>query len=233
MKKTQKILALVLCAVLLVAGSVMGTLAYLTSQTEVVTNTFTVGDVEIYLDEKDIDGSETKYGYDALLNDGRDLYNAYEGAYKLVPGCKHEKDPTVWIKDGSEQSYVRMMVTVSGADMAKVFPKEEHPTYWNGDIFLLENLVEGWDKNVWECVNVEGYVYEFRYYTPVAGGTNSANGYTALPALFSHVKLPGEGLTNDELAELEGVAINVEAHAIQTLGFEGDVDKAWAAFDAQ
>ena len=49
MKKSKAIL-MALCAVLLVAASVMGTLAYLTS-TDTVTNTFTVGNVQIKLDE--------------------------------------------------------------------------------------------------------------------------------------------------------------------------------------
>ena len=225
MKKAKKIVALLLCAVLLVGASVAGTVAYLTSKTEVAKNTFAVGNVEIYLDETDIDKSKTKYGYDQLLNDGRDLYNAYEGEYKLVPGCKHVKDPTVWIKDGSEESYVRMMVTVTGLDGLKAVLSE----YDVDGVFLLENLVEGWDKTKWECASIKGNVYEFRYYTKVSGGTGSANGYTALPALFTNIKLPGDLLTNEDMDELDAVEIAVEAHAIQALGFE-NVDAAWAAF---
>ena len=45
MKKMYKAMLLVLCAVLLVAGSVMGTLAYLKAQTGTVTNAMTVGKV--------------------------------------------------------------------------------------------------------------------------------------------------------------------------------------------
>ena len=50
MKTKSKALLLTLCAVLLVAASVMGTMAYLTS-TDKVENTFTVGNVKITLDE--------------------------------------------------------------------------------------------------------------------------------------------------------------------------------------
>lgn len=50
MKTKSKALFLMLCAVLLVAASVLGTMAYLTSTDEVV-NTFTVGSVAIKLDE--------------------------------------------------------------------------------------------------------------------------------------------------------------------------------------
>ena len=49
MKARSKALLLALCAVLLVAVSVLGTMAYLTSKTQVITNTFTVGDINIEL----------------------------------------------------------------------------------------------------------------------------------------------------------------------------------------
>ena len=54
MKKKTKALMLVLCAVLLVTASVLGTMAYLTSTDQVV-NTFTVGKVAITLDEAQVD----------------------------------------------------------------------------------------------------------------------------------------------------------------------------------
>ena len=47
MKKAKKILALLLCAVLLIGASVAGTLAYLTFQTNEVKNTFSVGKVNL------------------------------------------------------------------------------------------------------------------------------------------------------------------------------------------
>ncbi len=50
MKARNKILLLALCMAALIAVSVIGTMAYLTS-TKTVTNTFTVGKVEITLDE--------------------------------------------------------------------------------------------------------------------------------------------------------------------------------------
>ena len=61
MKKTKKVLILGLCAVLLVAASVLGTMAYLTD-TKSVTNTFTVGNVAITLDEAKVKTDGTKDG---------------------------------------------------------------------------------------------------------------------------------------------------------------------------
>ncbi len=58
MKKKTKALMLVLCAVLLVTASVLGTMAYLTSTDQVV-NTFTVGKVAITLDEAKVNADGT------------------------------------------------------------------------------------------------------------------------------------------------------------------------------
>ena len=101
MKKT-KILLVALCAVLLVAASVAGTLAYLTSQ-ETVVNTFTVGQV-------DIDLNETKATQDGVPVPGAD--RVQENTYHLLPGMTYTKDPQITVKAGSEESYVRMLLTV-------------------------------------------------------------------------------------------------------------------------
>ncbi|MBQ3062404.1 MAG: hypothetical protein IJD03_01960, partial [Clostridia bacterium] len=96
MKNTKKALLMTLCAVMLVAASVMGTMAYLTSTTGVVTNTFTVGKVGITLDEAKV----TEYG----VKDGDTRVMA--NTYKLVPGHTYVKDPTVHVAADSEESYL-------------------------------------------------------------------------------------------------------------------------------
>ena len=52
MKKAKKVLTLLLCAALLVGATITGTLAFLTQTTETVTNTFTVGKVQLGEDGK-------------------------------------------------------------------------------------------------------------------------------------------------------------------------------------
>ena len=87
MKKKTKALMLVLCAVLLVTASVLGTMAYLTSTDEVV-NTFTVGQVAITLDEAKVNPDGT-----AVTPAERVKANAYH----LLPGHAYTKDPTVHV----------------------------------------------------------------------------------------------------------------------------------------
>lgn len=97
MKKAKKILALLLCAVLLVGASVAGTVAYLTDTDNVVNNTFTVGKVVVTLDEAKVD----EYGVPVT---GAARVNANE--YKLVPGHTYTKDPTIHVDAESETCYL-------------------------------------------------------------------------------------------------------------------------------
>ena len=97
-KKAKKVVALLLCAVLLVVGSVTGTMAYLTSKAT-VTNTFTVGNVKITLDETDVDNSTPG-------EDDRDIENEYH----LLPGATYVKDPIVHVAAGSESCWVFVKV---------------------------------------------------------------------------------------------------------------------------
>ena len=95
MKKTLTVL---LALVLVIAMSVAGTMAYLTS-TDEVTNTFTVGNVAITLDEADVDNS--------TADKDRDQANSY----KLIPGHEFAKDPIVHVAAGSENCWLFVKVT--------------------------------------------------------------------------------------------------------------------------
>lgn len=105
MKTRSKALLLSLCAVALVVATVFGTMAYLTSTDEVV-NTFTVGNVKIKLDE-------AKVNTDGTPVEGVDRVKTNE--YHLLPGHTYTKDPTVTVLKGSEESYVRLKITLSNA----------------------------------------------------------------------------------------------------------------------
>lgn len=211
--KKFKALLVVACALLLVAASVFGTMAYLTS-TDKVTNTFTIGKVSIKLDE-------AKVNADGTLVDGADRVK--ENSYKLLPGHEYIKDPTVTVLEGSESSYVRMLVTISHASALKeVF----------GDNFLPENYVKGWDSTAWiasgitENATANTITYEFRYKETVA----APNADVVLDDLFESFTVPGT-VNNDQLAKLKDMTITVVAHAIQADGFD-NADAAWAAFNA-
>lgn len=94
--RTKKALLSALCAGLLVVGSVMGTMAYLTDY-EKVENTFTVGHVDITMDE-------AKANADGSLVEN--AARVKENEYHLLPGHTYAKDPTVHVEAGSEDCYI-------------------------------------------------------------------------------------------------------------------------------
>lgn len=235
MKTSTKALLTLACALLLVAASVMGTLAYLTS-TDEVKNTFSVGKVAIKLDE-------AKVGTDGKALTGNDAQRVKENGYKLMPGHLYDKDPTVTVLAGSEESYIKMVVTVNKrAELDEIF--KDH------NIIDLTTVIGGYDKDNWllgnrvtvdETANTR--TYEFWYKETVTASTADV----VLDDLFETITVPGN-LTNEELETLQykfttdeetgnvtktedPLVITVKAYAIQKDGF-ANADAAWAAFSA-
>lgn len=210
--KKFKALLVVACALLLVAASVFGTMAYLTS-TDEVKNTFTVGKVSIKLDE-------AKANPDGSLVANADRVKANE--YKLLPGHTYNKDPMVTVLSGSEPSYVKMTVTFSKAnEMDAIFA----PT--GAD---LTSIFKGYNAANWiakgntKDATANTRTYEFWYKEAVGALTADV----ALDALFDSITVPGT-ITGEQLATIEGMTITVNAYAIQADGFT-DADAAWKAF---
>ena len=234
----KKSLIMLVCALIILTSVAFGTIAYLTDRAS-VTNRFTIGNVDIAVDETEVDENG-----DPVPNPEQDPANPdddykrteEENEYPLIPGSEYVKDPSLTVKAGSKEAYVRMMVTISNASQIDAIFAElqaQYPDkYPNG--FEPGAFVTGRDNTVWvytgtmakdETANT--YTLEFRYFEAV----EPEGADLVLPALFETIKLPGE-LTNEHLMQLEGFAIDVNGHAIQTTGFN-TADEAWAAFDAQ
>lgn len=244
MKTKSKALLLTLCAVLLIAASVLGTMAYLTS-TAKVENTFTIGKVEIKLDE-------AKVNANGIPEEGAARVTA--NSYKLMPGTTYTKDPTVTVKAGSEESYVRMKVTFNNAKeiialctdpeyadevtgVENAFPLirmvnfvKANAAKWDG--IIPDNMVEtgemladakyfAYDKTA------DTLTYIFYYRETVTATTADV----VLPVLFDSIKVP-EWVTGAQLAKLNNFKITVVAEAIQAGSF-ANAGAAWAAFAEQ
>lgn len=236
MKTKSKALLLTLCAVLLIAASVLGTMAYLTSSAE-VKNTFTIGKVEIKLDETDVTNPT---GPRVTAN-----------SYKLMPGTTYTKDPTVTVKAGSEESYVRMKVTFNNAKeiialctdpeyadevtgVENAFPLirmvnfvKANAAKWDG--IIPDNMVETEDmlampKYFAYDKTADTLTYYFYYKATVSG----TNGDVVLPVLFDSIKVP-EHVTGEQLKALNNFQITVIAEAIQAGSF-ADAADAWSHF---
>lgn len=222
MKTRSKALLLTLCAVLLVTASVLGTMAFLTS-TASVKNTFTVGSVKITLDEAKVNGEGKPINADGqVVTNLAAAERVKANSYKLMPGHTYTKDPTVTVKAVSESSYVRMLVTVT---FDKILTDEKLAT--NLDSIFTGYDAANWDRNAKDTKTEEGktiITYEYRYKETVSAATED----NKLPALFTGIRVPGEW-TNDDLAALGGIQINIVAQAIQADGFD-NAEKAWEKF---
>jgi len=84
----SKSIAALLAVILILTCVVGGTIAWLTDETEAVVNTFTVGDINITLEETTED-------------------------FKMIPGFTIDKDPIVTVKAGSEDCWVFVQVEES------------------------------------------------------------------------------------------------------------------------
>lgn len=207
--KKNKVLLTVVCAVLLVAASVMGTLAYLTS-TDEVKNTFSVGNVKITLDE-------AKVGADGKALTGDSAARVKSNDYKLLPGHEYDKDPVVHVDAASEDCYLFVKVV---NEIAAI----EDST----NTIASQMAAKGWKALGTGYDNI--YVY--------VGTATGATDPLAVAAgsdvtVFEKVKVDGS-VNNATLAGYASKTITVTAYAVQKDGFEGKTATAiWtAAFGA-
>ena len=198
MKKTKVLLTLA-CVVLLVAASVMGTLAYLTSQ-DAVLNTFSVGSVSLSLDEQDVDGSTT--------NAARDKANTYH----LMPGHEYTKDPTVHVNAASENSWIFVKVENGIAAYEAATSNEE-----NGYKTIADQIAaKGWTK-----LDGVDNVYYKEY-------TKNGTGADLVVFEKFKIADDANNVDGWATINTQNTKINVIAYAVQKDGFD-TASAAWGA----
>lgn len=201
MKTRSKILATVLATALLVTGTVFGTMAYLTDK-DTVTNTMTVGNIDISLDETRTNTDGTK--------DTSATTSVQSNTYKLIPGHSYTKDPTVHVAKKSEDSYI--FITVDNG-IAGIESTETGYTNIAGQITV----------NNWTAVDAMAYP---GVYYKVFTHSDTATADTDL-AVFGNFKIKGD-VDSATLANYKDKTIVVNAYAVQKDGFSSAKD-AWAA----
>ena len=212
--KKKSLITMVLSLALVAIIGTGATLAYLSANSNKVTNTFTVGSgyddkVDgLYVDEHKID--ENNKATSELTREK----NEYS---KILPGDKLPKDPTVHFTQGPD-SYI--FVKVTGMSEAKVTGKDEALF-----TYLESKLGQGFDdKGAWEKADEKStingvYVYKVNDSYKVAAGTD-------LVPLFTGVEL-NKNVKETQFNELKkGIsAITIQSAAVQ---FDNVKDKAEA-----
>ena len=159
----KKKIALLMAAVMLFGVTVGATIAYLTSTTSTVTNTFTAGKVEITLDE-------------AKVNEKGKIINKedrhFANTYDLFPGSTYDKDPRVNVQNTSEDCWLFVKVVNPIANIEA------------GTTIENQMLAKGWvkinaDKNIWAYPTIakaNDKVYLFETVT-ISGTVTDISGY--------------------------------------------------------
>ena len=206
-KNTRKLkkAALLLCsAVLLVCISIGATVAYLTS-TQTVTNTFTVGNVAITMDETKVDENGTPI-------QGVDRVQA--NTYKLMPGHTYTKDPTIHVSDTSEEAYLGVKVVFENSAEADEKLSLNMLSIFSG--FIAENWT------IQEKTQEDNDVY----YLLTRKNTVTKNDNIKL---FDYVVIPDE-MTNEQIADLNNIKMVITAYAVQKDGFDTPSEALTTAF---
>lgn len=216
----KKILALSMCIALAAIAIVGASLAYFTD-TKTAKNTFTMGNVQIKLDEANINDPE---GDRVASND-----------YDVYPGLVVDKDPTVH-NTGKNDAWVRAIVTVENGmnwlglynDNVWTAPQEE----------AFEALINNTLGANWEIEDIaysmsgpnhptSDFVATLKYTQTLKAGEDTS-------AMFSEIAFPAKMTGNDvttRIAQNGEFGIDVVAEAIQADGFD-TWEEAFTAFDA-
>lgn len=232
MKTRNKALLIALCAVLLVAATALTTIAWLTSTTDTVVNTFTFSDsdnIKIELDELKVDEygkemvkvwSEAKQDYEEITKEqadkmeleGTPCERVIANTYKLIPGHTYIKDPTIHVKANSIDCYLFVTVDNAIADIE------------DGTTIAAQMAAHGW-------VKVTGYTNVYAYYGDATALKKIERSETADQdiVVFESFTIKGEP-TAKELEKYDEKTVVVKAYAVQAEGFENkNAVEVWEA----
>lgn len=224
-KKIAVAFSCVLAVAAIVAASVMGTVAYLTSSAE-VRNTFTIGSVGITMTESFVDA-------DGVKVTGEGAKQVTENKYTLIPGKTYDKDPTIFVNEGSQDSYLFVHIkndlkTIAADDTTNLTIAEQMAAH-------------GWARYI---MGSTGWIYVYCGFDGEGNSVVSDNDatnesgwqgvYTAKTVnsgsyqLFEKFTIKSD-ITESELAAYSTAEIKITAIAIQDDGFGGDIAKVWQA----
>lgn len=188
--KFAKSALIVLAMVLVCIVSVTGTLAYLTSKTEVVTNTLTVGDVKITLDEAPV-------GEDGQAVEGD---RVMENEYKLFPGKSYDKDPTVHVDAKSENAWLFVKVENGIAGIEA-----------DGDTKIETQMA----AKGWTLVDGETNIYAYKDIVKAGENIVVFDGF----AIDSAVDNTGLAAYDGKTITVQALAVQAEGFATSALAF--------------
>lgn len=213
----KKILVIALTVAMAAILAIGGSLAYFTDN-KTATNTFTMGNVQIKLDETDIKNPDGD--------------RVTENEYDVYPGAEVTKDPIVH-NTGANGAYIRATVNVSNwMNLVAAYYPDFEETFPNDGYKAALNLLVGQLGEGWSVVGVEAgdtftigqfdAKFVLKYNGVLASGADTT-------AMFQKVIVPA-GIDNANADSFK--EIKIVAQAMQADGF-ATWEAAFAAFDAE
>lgn len=184
----RKAIVAVVALVLVLCCAMGGTLAWLVDSTTEVKNTFTYGDINISLWEHELNKDGLTLSTDVFT--GKE-----QTGFKMIPGNKIEKDPTVTVKADSEASWLFVKIVESD----------------NFDDFMTYGVASGWTQLT---VDAEGNaITDLVYYREV----NATTADTDFAVLANNSVSVKETVKKDMLKDGVFVAptLSFTAYAVQ------------------
>ena len=225
-KKLLTAVVLTLCAVALVVGSVLTTIALLTSSSG-VSNVFTVGNISIDMKESKVN-SDGKLvdasGNEITPADTDKIVKTDTNSYHLLPGKTYIKDPTIYITSDTDKMYLFVksanLIRRAEAGNYNDRVRDEDPNTTDTPLSMREQMeAKGWVEYVRSGDGTEiVWVY----------GTRNFETGEITPTVVSKSTHP-EIKICDSFTIHENVDVSVygaahvtfTAFAIQTTGFDG------------
>lgn len=216
----------------IVACSVFGTIAYLTSASK-VSNVFTVGNVFITLDESAVN-AEGQIDPSAGRTD--------RNSYHLIPGKSYDKDPRITVQADTESCYLFL---VTRNQITEIEEKDD-PT----KLTMAQQMVaNGWGiykdttagSRVWVYCGETANVNQETMYaiTPVAVcGSSRTAGEGVISAttidVFFKFHITNDTEVSETISLYSGAEVTLNAVGIQSdtfgeIGEMSSIDAAWAA----
>lgn len=183
-KRTTFVLSMV-AVVLTCCIAVVGTLAYLHDETGTITNTFTVGNVQIKLEEAKLADNKVDLGEGVVSEGGNQEYKIYPG--QVV----NTKDGIVTVLKDSEVCWVFVKVEINA-----------------GEVIDSVAINQDWSTVVETGTNYKVYAYKQKVGT--AGQVLAQD--TALTRVIDTVTIKN---TVSNETSFEGVNIKLTAYAVQ------------------
>ena len=196
--KKKKLLTMLTALVLVAVVGVGATLAYLSDKTLALTNTFTVGNVTINLNEDDItsDNENDRIIVNTTTADTQDYTN-------MLPGIFVTKDPKINVEAGSSDCYLFMKLDGLDDDDIK-----ENFTIKYGDDGEANEVNPNWHKLVGDPDELDGiYIYEYENNMVFGAGAKTQ-------PIFDSVKYNDNGVETDASFNFDIIAGAYQAGGI-------------------